>query len=838
MREPLPLRNSLRTRESACVEVMTTLHGSTPSIFVPNLDSPSWTRVRGAYYPQRYVQYKPPRPMAPTYLHLTLEPRPTRQFSQLGMPLSPTFQKLMEGGLLTQLAPRPIPQPDLIDQGLVNLGQPCVTTNPLPAHSTHAVPPPPGGIHHIDFVEDDNIHMLSWDDGYEVGIREDDDLLRQLQSTQARISIWNLLASSSTHRDALIWALSQICVKTTTTPEGLIHMMMADRATCIVFSMMTCHLRLAVQATSPIRLLDNGSTLNVYLLAIVIALAYDSTKREVMGTLMIELLIGLATFPTLFQVKFIHESKNDLFLTWFMFDEVHTLEVEDFFRDFVAMSFDQYSIRRLLSITIYHLDLGLFPYRLTIDYFIRGSKVHPHIGDFGVVIDIDGVDELQHPFHHLLMIAPSSPDRASFLYLCFPDETTDCEVVVEPTRIVEMVQPEPASPFDLFGVSAIEVAEEIQTVLALELMENVTIISPAIGDVEIVDFGIDDQPRELKIGSLLSTDERDRLIHLLRSYLDVFAWSYEDMLGLDPSIVQHHLPILPHARPDGKVRICVDFRDLNKSSPKDDFPIPYIDLLVDSTAGATYQRVATTLFHDMMHKDEEVYVDEMIVKSRVSGAWRSTQIRSKPYLTYLCQGLRKRSGLAFEKIKEYLLSPPVLVPPMPGRPFVSFDMALGCMRAQLDDFGKKQAIYYLSKRMLEYEMRYVMIECLYLALYVSQKSIKGSIVTDHLASLPISEGRLVDDDFPNEEFIAMTSLSGWHMYFDGAANHSGFGIGVMLVSPQGDHIPRLVRLVFLDRHPATNNIVEYETCILGLETALELGIRQMEVFSDSNLVLR
>ena len=43
--------------------------------------------------------------------------------------------------------------------------------------------------------------------------------------------------------------------------------------------------------------------------------------------------------------------------------------------------------------------------------------------------------------------------------------------------------------------------------------------------------------------------------------------------------------------------------------------------------------------------------------------------------------------------------------------------------------------------------------------YVSQKSIKGSIVVDHLASLPTSEDRLVDDDFPNEEFVAMTSLS-------------------------------------------------------------------------------
>ncbi|KAJ9682627.1 hypothetical protein PVL29_018532 [Vitis rotundifolia] len=113
------------------------------------------------------------------------------------MPLSRAFQKLMEGGLLTQLAPRPLPQPmpprfrmdlhcsyhqgprhdmdhctslrhaiqDLIDQGLVNLEQPSVTTNPLPTHSTHVVPPPPGDIHHIDLIKDVNIHMLSWDDG-------------------------------------------------------------------------------------------------------------------------------------------------------------------------------------------------------------------------------------------------------------------------------------------------------------------------------------------------------------------------------------------------------------------------------------------------------------------------------------------------------------------------------------------------------------------------------------------------------------------------------------------------------------------------------------------------
>ena len=62
------------------------------------------------------------------------------------------------------------------------------------------------------------------------------------------------------------------------------------------------------------------------------------------------------------------------------------------------------------------------------------------------------------------------------------------------------------------------------------------------------------------------------------------------------------------------------------------------------------------------------------------------------------------------------------------------------------------------------------------------------------------------------------------MYFDGAANHSGYGISVLLISPHGDHIPRFVRLEFSNRHPTTNNVVEYEAYVLGLETALELRI--------------
>ncbi|RVW87264.1 hypothetical protein CK203_037164 [Vitis vinifera] len=149
-----------------------------------------------------------------------------------------------------------------------------------------------------------------------------------------------------------------------------------------------------------------------------------------------------------------------------------------------------------------------------------------------------------------------------------------------------------------------------------------------------------------------------------------------------------------------------------------------------------------------------------------------------------------------------------LVSPTPGRPLLLYlsvsDVALGCMLVHLDDSGKEQAIYYLN----------------------------------HLASLPISDDRAIDDDFLDEDVAVVTSLSGWRMYFDSAANQSGYGISVLLISPHGDHIPRFSHLAFSDRHPTTNNIVEYETCILGIDTALELGIRQMEVFGDSNMVLR
>ena len=76
-------------------------------------------------------------------------------------------------------------------------------------------------------------------------------------------------------------------------------------------------------------------------------------------------------------------------------------------------------------------------------------------------------------------------------------------------------------------------------------------------------------------------------------------------------------------------------------------------------------------------------------------------------------------------------------------------------------------------------------------------------------------------------------IESWNMYFDGAMNQNGSGIGVLLISPKGTHISFFGRLNF----PATNNATEYEACILGLQAALGFRVKEFEVYGDSVLII-
>ncbi|KAK5847026.1 hypothetical protein PVK06_003328 [Gossypium arboreum] len=217
---------------------------------------------------------------------------------------------------------------------------------------------------------------------------------------------------------------------------------------------------------------------------------------------------------------------------------------------------------------------------------------------------------------------------------------------------------------------------------------------------------------------------------------------------------------------------------------------------------------------------------------------------------------------------------------------------MGCVLGQHDKTGRKErAIYYLSKKFTECETRYLPIKKLCCALiwttrrlrqymlyhttwliskldplkymmesnalngrmarwqillsefdivYVNQKAVKGSAIADFLASRALEDYEPLSFDFPNEDlmYVATTeedSQEGhpWKLNFDGASNAVGNGIGAVLISPNGDYYPFASKLDF----DCTNNIAEYEACIMGILAAIERKIKVLEVYGDSALVI-
>ena len=73
----------------------------------------------------------------------------------------------------------------------------------------------------------------------------------------------------------------------------------------------------------------------------------------------------------------------------------------------------------------------------------------------------------------------------------------------------------------------------------------------------------------------------------------------------------------------------------------------------------------------------------------------------------------------------------------------------------------------------------------------------------------------------------------WKLYFDGAINNRGEGLGKILITPEGETIPMVKKLNF----KVTNNMAEYEVCLYGVEAALAAGAKDLLVYGDSLLVI-
>ena len=73
----------------------------------------------------------------------------------------------------------------------------------------------------------------------------------------------------------------------------------------------------------------------------------------------------------------------------------------------------------------------------------------------------------------------------------------------------------------------------------------------------------------------------------------------------------------------------------------------------------------------------------------------------------------------------------------------------------------------------------------------------------------------------------------WKVYIDGAVNHKGSGVGLVLISPVRITIDKSLRLGFL----ATNNEAKYEVLLVGMVMVQKMGGKAVEIFSDSRLVV-
>jgi hypothetical protein len=222
--------------------------------------------------------------------------------------------------------------------------------------------------------------------------------------------------------------------------------------------------------------------------------------------------------------------------------------------------------------------------------------------------------------------------------------------------------------------------------------------------------------------------------------------------------------------------------------------------------------------------------------------------------------------------------PPVLRAPKAGNPFKMYiatqEWVIEAVLLQEED-GKEFLVAYVSRHLLDAETRYVFMEKLCLSSYyacskfwhyiLSSSYVVGCQydVIKHMLLKPILSGRigkwayaLVEYDLAYEPLrsmkgqvvadfivnhaievdnpVSFVQLGPWGPYFDGLVFSKGQGVGCVTVSPSGVIIDLCVRLGFA----CTNNQVEYESLLHGLEYLRDLGARDVDVLGDSSLIVQ
>ena len=108
--------------------------------------------------------------------------------------------------------------------------------------------------------------------------------------------------------------------------------------------------------------------------------------------------------------------------------------------------------------------------------------------------------------------------------------------------------------------------------------------------------------------------------------------------------------------------------------------------------------------------------------------------------------------------------------------------------------------------------------------YKLRSAIKGQVLADFVAEFSPRN---------NKGMVCHVENRTWKVFVDGASSAMGAGAGIVIIIPEGIQLEHSFRL----RFKASNNEAKYEAFIAGLRTAFDMGARDVEVYSDSRLVV-
>jgi ribonuclease HI len=186
--------------------------------------------------------------------------------------------------------------------------------------------------------------------------------------------------------------------------------------------------------------------------------------------------------------------------------------------------------------------------------------------------------------------------------------------------------------------------------------------------------------------------------------------------------------------------------------------------------------------------------------------------------------------------------------------------------------GKERVVAYLSRKLLDPETRYSAVEKLCLCVYYSCTKFRHYLlnaectvyskfdVIKHMLSMPILNGRIgkwilalskfelkfesaraikgqIIADFITEHrdpSINLLEITPWALFFDGSSCGKGGGVGILLISRRGEMFGFAIPI----QPTVTNNQAEYEALLRGLQYLREAGAVSVEVYGDSELVIK